>query len=177
MNGVNVGFNYIFNVLFFFNSFIPFTIKKMSDWDNVTIVGRKAKVGGTGPREHVIKSSSQINAARRTGAIVSIDKKYGMGNSKSDPEGQRLTKIDRADDIVVPKKIEASVGKAIQKGRQDKGFSQKDLATKINEKPTIVNDYEAGRGTPNQQILAKMERALGIKLRGKDIGGPLFKKK
>lgn len=25
------------------------------------------------------------------------------------------------------------------------GLSQKDLATKINEKPQIVNDYEAGR--------------------------------
>jgi putative transcription factor len=149
----------------------------MSDWDAVTVVGRKAKVGGTGPRENVIKTAGQINAARRTGAITSVDKKYGIGNSKSDPEGQRLTKIDRADDIVVPKKIEASVGKAIQKGRQDKGLSQKDLATKINEKPTVVNDYEAGRGTPNQQILAKMERALGVKLRGKDIGTSLFKKK
>lgn len=149
----------------------------MSDWDKVTIVGRKAKVGSSGPRENVIKSAGAINAARRAGAITSVDKKYGMGNSKSDPEGQRLTKVDRSDEIIVPKKIDASVGKAIQKGRQDKGLSQKDLATKINEKPTIINDYEAGRGTPNQQILAKMERVLGVKLRGKDIGSPLFKKK
>lgn len=148
-----------------------------SDWDKVTIVGRKARVGGSGPRENVIKSSSQINAARRSGAITSVDKKYGSGNTRSDPEGQRLTKVDRTDEIIVPKKIDANVGKAIQKARQEKNLSQKDLATKINEKPTIVNDYEAGRGTPNQQVLAKMERALGIKLRGKDIGAPLFKKK
>lgn len=149
----------------------------MSDWDKVTVVGRKAKVGSSGPKERVIKTAGQINEARRSGAITSVDKKYGIGNSKSDPEGQRLTRIDRSDEIIVPKKIEASVGKAIQKGRQDKKLSQKDLATKINEKPTIVNDYEAGRGTPNQQVLAKMERVLGIKLRGKDIGSPLFKKK
>ena len=32
---------------------------------------------------------------------------------------------------------------------------------KINEKPQIVNDYEGGRAIPNQQILAKIERALG----------------
>ena len=61
--------------------------------------------------------------------------------------------------------------------RQEKKLTQKDLATKINEKPQVINDYEAGRAQPNQQVLAKMERALGIKLRGKQIGEPLFKKK
>lgn len=149
----------------------------MSDWDNVTIVGRKARPGNAAPKERVIKSQAEINAARRTGAITSVDKKYGGANSKASPEGQHLTKVDRSDEIIVPKKVEASVGKAIQKGRQDLKLSQKDLATKINEKPTIVNEYESGRGVPNQQVLAKMERVLGIKLRGKDIGGPLFKPK
>lgn len=37
------------------------------------------------------------------------------------------------------------MARVIQQGRQLKGLSQKDLATKINEKPQIVNDYEAGR--------------------------------
>lgn len=36
-----------------------------------------------------------------------------------------------------------------------------------------INDYEAGRAVPNQQILGKLERSLGVKLRGKDIGSPL----
>lgn len=66
-----------------------------------------------------------------------------------------------------------TVSRAIQQGRQAKGISQKDLATKINEKPQIVNDYEAGRGIPNNIILGKMERVLGVKLRGKEIGQPL----
>jgi len=50
------------------------------------------------------------------------------------------------------------------------------LATKICEKPQIVNEYESGKAVPNQAILAKMERALEIKLRGKDKGAPLAPK-
>lgn len=46
-------------------------------------------------------------------------------------------------------------------------MTQKDLATKVNEKPSVINDYESGRAVPNQQVLAKLERALAVKLRGK----------
>ena len=48
----------------------------------------------------------------------------------------------------------------------DKGLSQKDCAQKINEKPSVLQDYESGKAIPNTQILAKLERALGVKLRG-----------
>lgn len=150
----------------------------MSEWDSVTVIGRKSRAGGSqGPKNRVVKSAGALNAARRSGTVASVDKKYSFGNARGDPEGQHLTRVDRSDEIVVPKKVSADVGKSIQKGRQDKKWTQKDLAQRINEKPTIVNEYESGRATPNQQVLAKMERALGIKLRGKDIGAPLFKKK
>ena len=55
-------------------------------------------------------------------------------------------------------------------------LTQKDLATKICEKPQIVNEYESGKALPNQAILAKMERVLELKLRGKDKGAPLAPK-
>lgn len=45
-------------------------------------------------------------------------------------------------------------------------MSQKDLAQKVNEKPSVIQDYEASRAIPNPQILGKLERALGVKLRG-----------
>lgn len=45
---------------------------------------------------------------------------------------------------------------------------------KICEKPQIVNDYEAGRGIPNNLILGKIERVIGVKLRGKERGQPLL---
>lgn len=56
-------------------------------------------------------------------------------------------------------------------------MTQKDLATKICEKPQVVAEFESGKAIPNPQILGKMERALGIKLRGKEIGKPLTQPK
>ena len=46
------------------------------------------------------------------------------------------------------------------------GLSQKDCAQKINEKPSVLQDYESGKAIPNPQILSKLERVLGVKLRG-----------
>ena len=48
---------------------------------------------------------------------------------------------------------------------------------RVNEKPQVVNDYESGRAIPNQQVISKLERAVQVKLRGKDMGKPLGPKK
>lgn len=53
-------------------------------------------------------------------------------------------------------------------------LSQKDLGNKINQSQTVVQSYENGTAVPNQQILGSMEKILGIKLRGSDIGAPRF---
>jgi putative transcription factor len=54
----------------------------------------------------------------------------------------------------------------MQSARMDLKLSQKDVAQKINEKPSVLQDYEAGKAVPNSQILAKLERVLAVKLRG-----------
>ncbi|KAK9476267.1 multi protein bridging factor 1-domain-containing protein [Lipomyces japonicus] len=143
----------------------------MSDWDSVTVIGQKANARSAA----ATRSNSELNAARRNGTVVSTDKKYGAGGNKiSGTEGQRLAKIDRENEIAPPAKIDLTVGKAISKARLEKKLTQKDLAVKINEKANVINDYEAGRAVPNQQLLGKLERVLGVKLRGANIGGPLF---
>ena len=53
-------------------------------------------------------------------------------------------------------------------------MTQKELATKANEKPQVVNEYESGKAVPNQAVISKLERALGVKLRGSEAGTPLF---
>lgn len=96
---------------------------------------------------------------------------------------QKIAKVDRENEVAPPPKISLTVGKvlvlygssrcafdqppqAIQQARMEKGLSQKDCAQKINEKPSVLQDYESGKAIPNTQILSKLERALGVKLRG-----------
>ncbi|KAI8334505.1 multi protein bridging factor 1-domain-containing protein [Choanephora cucurbitarum] len=141
----------------------------MSDWDSTTYLRKRDPT-----KAKVTRSDSEINAARRSGASVVTDKKSTLTNSShANTDHRRIAKLDRDNDVAPPPRVDVSVGKAIQQGRQGKGITQKDLAQLINEKPQVVNEYEAGKAIPNQNVLGKMERALGIKLRGKNIGEPL----
>ena len=139
------------------------------DWDSKTVIGSKARA----PK--VTRNASDINAARRSGAVVAVDKKISGGGNKANQgtDHQRIAKLDRENEVAPPPKIAPSVGKAIQTARMEKGLSQKDAAQKINEKPSVLQDYESGKAIPNAQVLGKLERALGVKLRGSNIGQKL----
>lgn len=55
------------------------------DWDTVTKIGSKVRTGGGGggDKEKVIRGDAALNAARRSGADVATEKKYGGTNSVS----------------------------------------------------------------------------------------------
>ncbi|KDQ60598.1 hypothetical protein JAAARDRAFT_55326 [Jaapia argillacea MUCL 33604] len=140
-----------------------------SDIDSKVVIGFKAKA----PK--VTRGTSDLNGARRAGAVVATDKKVTGGSNKAHQgtDHQRIAKLDRENEVAPPPKISPTVGKAMQQARMDLKLSQKDVAQKINEKPSILQDYEAGKAIPNPQILGKLERVLGVKLRGSDIGKKL----
>ncbi|KAI9349095.1 multi protein-bridging factor 1 [Obelidium mucronatum] len=134
------------------------------DWDSVTVIRKRPAGGPT-----VVKSEAAVNAARRQGVAVITEKKTAGGY-----DAAKMGKVENEAEDFTVKKVNLSVSKAIQQARMAKQMTQKDLATKINEKQTVVNEYESGKAVnPNQQILGKMERVLGVKLRGQNIGAAL----
>ncbi|XP_011337196.1 endothelial differentiation-related factor 1 homolog isoform X1 [Ooceraea biroi] len=147
----------------------------MSDWDTAPITLRKRA-----PKSSTLKTEKAVNDARRQGFTVETQAKceYRVGVGGGGANRQHVTtkntaKLDRETEELKHDQIPLELGKLIQQGRQSKGLSQKDLATKVNEKAQVINDYEAGRGIPNQMVIGKIERVLGLKLRGKDRGKPL----
>ncbi|EAU88381.2 ylMBF1 [Coprinopsis cinerea okayama7 len=139
------------------------------DWDTKLVIGQKRSVA------KVTKKESDLNGARRAGAVVGTDKKIAGGSNKAHAgtDHQRIAKLDRENEVAPPPKVSPTVGRAMQTARLEKGLTQKDVAQKINEKPAVLQDYESGKAIPNPQILGKLERVLGVKLRGSNIGQKL----
>ncbi|XP_038150845.1 endothelial differentiation-related factor 1 homolog [Cyprinodon tularosa] len=138
-----------------------------SDWDTVTVLRKK------GPTAAQAKSKQAITAAQRRGEDVETAKKWSAGQNKQHLVTKNTAKLDRETEELHHERVPLEVGKVIQQGRQEKGMTQKDLATKINEKPQVIADYESGKAIPNNQVMGKIERVIGRKLRGRDIGQPL----
>jgi putative transcription factor len=46
-------------------------------------------------------------------------------------------------------------------------MNQKQLAQALAVQASVIQDYENGKAIPNNQLLGKLERVLGVKLRGK----------
>jgi putative transcription factor len=59
------------------------------------------------------------------------------------------------------------LGKRIRDARSKRGMTHKELAMKINEKVTVLSKVETGEMRPDDRLVKKLERELGIKLKEK----------
>uniref|UniRef100_A0A915PT36 HTH cro/C1-type domain-containing protein n=1 Tax=Setaria digitata TaxID=48799 RepID=A0A915PT36_9BILA len=123
-----------------------------------------------------LRARMELNAAQRRGIAIETSKKLMAGGNRQHHAAKNTARLDEETEELHHERVSLTLGKVMQQARQTKEWTQKDLATHINEKPQVVAEYENGKAVPNQQILAKMERALGVKLRGKDMGHPLVSK-
>ncbi len=76
-----------------------------------------------------------------------------------------LLKVEAAEDAISLPTVGHSLAMTIQRARLDKKLTQKQLAGLVNEKPSVINDYESGRAIPVQATLTKLSRALGVVLK------------
>ncbi len=95
----------------------------------------------------------------------------GAATTKTDSDSieERLEKRERrrkGRDIYsnMTTELVEDYSKKIQKARQKKGLDQKKLAAIINEKKSIIAKLETGAMRPDDRLLRKIEKALGIQL-------------
>ncbi|CAO2206550.1 unnamed protein product [Urochloa humidicola] len=96
-------------------------------------------------------------------------KKYNAGTNKAAASSTSLNTKRLADDTenLAHDRVPSDLKEKLMQARLDKKMTQAQLAEMINEKPQVIQEYELGKAIPNQQIIGKLERALGTKLRGK----------
>ena len=98
---------------------------------------------------------------------METSKKTNAGSNKSGAHGptKNLAKLENETEVFKHETVSSELKKQIQQARIAKKLTQAQLAQMINEKPQVINDYENGKAIPNPQILSKLSRALGVKLK------------
>ncbi len=148
-------------------------------WDNVVFHKTGVKRSGVSNKQH-------LNQQKRAGNVstqLKMGKKNNSSVSMSDRVGgeQNMCKLETDNESLKHKKVGRDLSKAIAAARQAKSLTQKQLATQLNVKPSMIQQYENGTAIPNPQFIVKIERKLGCKLpRSKSktsSGGSLAKRR
>merc|ERR1712113_1017583 len=101
-----------------------------------------------------------------------------MGNSNDDfKKKPKKTRVDEEQEDFRTAKIGKNFSVALQQARLKKGWKQQQLAQQLNVRQTVINQYESGKAVPNSQLIAKMNRILGVKLPSVNKPGQKKKKK
>ena len=95
---------------------------------------------------------------------IVLMKPKSLKSTSGIPQRTKEQKLDHSNDIIVPKKINLNLKKAIQQARLANKISQKDLATKLNVPLQTIVQYENGKAIPNNKFIRNMEVILKTKL-------------
>ena len=101
--------------------------------------------------------------AQREGNTETRDK-YDSSHSNA------MRKLENETENFKVQKLNPKISKAIVQGRMAKGWNRKTLANNSRGlSEALVGDYETGKAKYKIQEIQKLERALGIKLTGKEF--------
>lgn len=92
-----------------------------------------------------------------------VNKEKIQSNKTSEQKKSQV--LDNATEATAIKKIPQNMSQQIIQGRSAKKMKRAQLAQAICEKESVVADYENGKAIINQQILNKIGKVLGIKIK------------
>jgi len=129
------------------------SVSHHQDWNTVVFTNNN-KAGR--------KTTAEKANAQRQGNVETVAK-FNTGNSHNKVP-INAAKLDADTESTKHETVSHELRIALQKARAAKGMTQKALATAINERVQLINEYESGKAIPNMQLVVKMERVLGTKL-------------
>jgi len=136
-----------------------------NNWDEFTVLRKNLNL-----QKNKVESKKQ---ALRNGNFETVKR-------NTDPNRAKLYKLDNEESGKI-EKVNKQIGQIIQRARNEKGWSQKELAQKIGGgmNPKIIAEIENNKGQKDGSILVKIQRVIGVKITGKPEtwGEPLNKKK
>lgn len=98
-----------------------------------------------------------------------VDEKKNKGSKVVlSEQHSRLAKIDNCtgDESMKHSTVSYSLRMEIQKARNAKNMTQKQLAKEIGVQPKVIHDYESGKAIPSKHLLREISKKLGVKLSG-----------
>jgi putative transcription factor len=120
-------------------------------------------------------TEAQANRLRQAGGSLSISKKAST-NAANPGLGARAKVLDDDHETTRVATVSYDVRLEILRARAAKQWTQAQLAQAINESAAVVTQYENGKAVPNEGVLVRMEKALGVHLRGALAGQPMAPK-
>lgn len=111
------------------------------------------------------KSKPKTQAqAIRSGDRITLVKKHGAGKNSQGPQTNVNLKKLEGEEPPKLKKYDVEFRRQLQQARQEKKLTQKELAQKVNVKPTVIADCESGKGVWDARLVSRMEKVLKTSL-------------
>ena len=106
-----------------------------------------------------------------SGAVVeTVRKPTGNQPSAASINARKIEGIDSSDDKLTHKMIDTKAVDVVKRRRCELKLTQKDLANKTQVPEATIKNLEQGKEFHNPPLLTKLQRALGVKLLGQNIG-------
>lgn len=123
------------------------------DWKPLIIRGKQA------PSQQV-RTHNEIERFKRSGGGTATLKKFQAGKNVQRKKNLDTRKLES--DEVSLKYVSKELGHKISQARLELKLTRKDLGSKMNEKESVIADWETCKALYNPQLMAKFKRSLKI---------------